>query len=161
MRTYGFTLLETLIVISILVFLLALLTGVFFNQRRQAKLKQARALIYNIELGLQMYDSAFREYPPGTETDEGALYRYLGRTLVDSRNGKSLRAVPNFTTDQLVEYTDPVYGKSLRVVDPWGNALSYTADRTQMRDKRTSYEISSAGPNGVAGDDDDLLNGER
>ena len=154
----GFTFLETLVVISIILFMLGLLAGVYLNGIRRARISAAVALIGKLTIGLERYEGNLRAYPPGTDVDEGTLYRYLGASITDQRTGKSFRSVTDFSSDELVEYSDPLWNKSLRVVDPWGNAVFYTADRAVQKHNKSGVEISSAGPNGIFNDDDDIDN---
>jgi len=157
-RPTAFTLLETLVVMSIIIFLIGIMGGIFFNKLRESKIKTARHLLERISLGLTRYESETRGYPPGTEKDGGSLFRYLGKNILDARSGKTLGPYSPFRPSELVSYDDPKWGQSERLVDPWGNPVKYTADPGVQQHNLSGVEISSSGPNGIFGDKDDLNN---
>src|ERR1700759_4356656 len=83
LTTPGFTMIEMLIVIAIIVVLMALLIPVVGSVQQRAKVRAARALIDGIQNALQRYNVDFDEYPPSNTAglsgtvDPSSLYTYL------------------------------------------------------------------------------------
>src|SRR4029078_9649625 len=62
----GFTLLELLTVISIILFMIAFLVGVFLKFGNTNKIRASQKLIERIGIGLSRYYADLRTYPPDT-----------------------------------------------------------------------------------------------
>ena len=122
----GFTLIEVLLVVAILIILAALavvnVRQAYINARKNA----ARLDIKTISQTIDAYYLDLGSYPPTLE----ALV-----TMPDGLANSSKWSGP--------------YLKDGLPADPWGNAYKYSADGT-------SFVIASAGPNGVEQDDDDI-----
>src|SRR5690349_19635814 len=90
-RYSGFTVVEMLIVISIIAILMAMLVPVLASVRRRAQIKATRALIDGIQDALGRYYIDFDEYPPSNvaglngAVDPSSLYIYLS-----GPNGKGI-----------------------------------------------------------------------
>src|SRR5690349_868781 len=65
-RRRGFTLLELLTVISIIMFMVAFLVGVFLKYGNINKIRATQKLIERVGIGLSRYYADLREFPPDT-----------------------------------------------------------------------------------------------
>lgn len=167
----GFTIVEMVVVIGIIVFLIALVSGLMVQYAASARVKATRALIHKIEIGLQSYyTECGRVYPPdtgyglsptgqfaGITYDAGALWRYLGKPVVyhaDAADpGTTHGPFITFSERELLAYTDPVNGPSYMVVDPWRHPIGYVGDPRRVTHNRGEVDVFSAGPNGKTGCD--------
>jgi prepilin-type N-terminal cleavage/methylation domain-containing protein len=128
----GFTLIEMLIVISIIVILMALLIPVLGTVQQRAKIRATRAMLDGIQNALQRYYIDFNEYPPSNTTgisglvDDSSLYVYLsgpnGRGIDTVQGGLARHRDPYMNIPP--EYIKRVSGKTL-IVDPWGSTIVY------------------------------------
>jgi prepilin-type N-terminal cleavage/methylation domain-containing protein len=177
----GFTIIELLTVIGIILFLMAFLAGVFLRYTKQAKVKATQKLLERIGIGLERYYADFRSYPPdtgyglakGTYTrpvspgppavievlyDTGSLWRYLGMELVKRRTDgtveKNVGPYVDFRQDELNEYTDGAYpGKSYFVVDAYNNPVGYVGHPYRVMHKRGEFDLFSPGEDKKTGID--------
>ncbi|MBI5779220.1 MAG: type II secretion system protein [Planctomycetes bacterium] len=65
----GFTLVELLIVISIIALLTTMVTVSLLSAKNKAKIQATRALIANIQAAIENYYGAYGDYPPTTLAD--------------------------------------------------------------------------------------------
>ena len=128
----GFTLIELLLVMVILTVLAAVVVPKFTKRSEQARTTAARADISNIEVALDSYEIDTGGYPT---TTEGLKYLVTEPTDVSNWKGPYIkRGVPK---------------------DPWGNAYVY---RQPGRQNTSGFDLSSYGPDGAEGGDDDIDN---
>ncbi|HWB53489.1 MAG TPA: type II secretion system major pseudopilin GspG [Tepidisphaeraceae bacterium] len=127
----GFTLIELLLVLVILTVLAALIVPQFTARSQQAKNTAAKTDIASLGSALDTFEIDNGRYPTN---DEGL------NALVQQPAG-------------LTDWHGP-YIKMIRP-DPWGNAYIY---RYPGQHNTNSYDLSSAGPDGHDGDDDDVTN---
>src|SRR4051812_28824176 len=99
-RMQGFSLLELLIVIAIVILLMAMMISGIIRAREQAKLVEAQSNIADIISAANSYSNTFGEYPPDTgnfatgskpdfSIDPDSIYKYLGCKVTD-KTGRSL-----------------------------------------------------------------------
>lgn len=134
----GFTLIELLLVISIIGVLAALVVPRYARRAEQARVAAAKADISgNLAAALELYELDNGRFP---STAQGLV------ALIEE---PSLPPVP-------AHWNGPyLRGRSLK--DPWGAEYVY---QSPARERGYDYEISSVGPDGVPGGDDDLSNVE-
>jgi prepilin-type N-terminal cleavage/methylation domain-containing protein len=159
MKKRGFTLIELLVVIAIILFLLALMTGVFIRAAQSAKVKATTALIQKIGIALTQYQADFRTLPPDSGFglaqnggivngqvmyDAATLWRYLSQEL--NVNGKSYGPYTTFSEYELVPITDQNGKNAFAVVDAWRTPIGYIGDRKRVIHNRDTFDIFSAGP---------------
>ena len=129
----GFTLVELLLVLMILGILAAIvvpkITGRSEDARKQATVTQISA--FKTALNTFEVDNGY--YPKG----QNGLVDLIQRP----RDAQSWHG-PYLDTDSVPK-------------DPWGNAYSYVCPG---RNNTSSFDISSAGPDGQAGNEDDITN---
>jgi general secretion pathway protein G len=128
-RQGGFTLIEVLLVLVILV-ALGSMVGVFIRRaQQQADIDIAKSQMGLFKTPLEQFAMSVKRFP----TSEEGL--------------EALRIAP-----QDAPLWNGPYLENDVPLDPWGNEYIY-----ELIDSET-YQLSSAGPNGVPGDDDDVLN---
>lgn len=131
-RREGFTLMEVLLVLAILVILGSLVVANFSGVFASSKIKAAKAQISAFETQLDIYQLDIGSYP----TNEQGL--------------QSLREAPPDLADP-AKWQGP-YAKKNIPVDPWSNEYIYELLGPNQ------YRIASAGPDGQVGTEDDVDN---
>lgn len=131
-RQAGFTLVEMLLVLVILAALAAVVVPKFAGRSKQAKVTAAQSQISNLEIALDSFEVDNGYYPKG------------GDGLSD------LIDQPNNAPD----WRGPYIKKGVPV-DPWGNPYVY---EYPGRKNNGGYDLSSNGPDGRSGGDDDITN---
>ena len=124
----AFTLVEMLLVITIIGILAALVVPKMMGRSEQARQAAARADISSIKTALDAF-----------EVDNG----YYPKNIMD------LIQAPQDVKNWHGPYLDKV------PQDPWGNNYTYACPG---RHNATSYDLSSSGPDGKEGTDDDIGN---
>ena len=128
----AFTLVEMLLVLVILAVLAAIVIPKFSGRSQQAKEAAAQTQIASIELALDAFEVDTGFYPQGNAG--------LGALIEQPSNAQSWKGpylkkgVPN---------------------DPWGNPYVYVYPG---KNNPKGYDLSSVGPDGRAGGDDDITN---
>jgi general secretion pathway protein G len=135
-RRGGFTLMEVLLVLAILVILGALVAMNFGNVLGDADRKAARSQIGLFEPALKMYFLHLKDYPP---TDMGL---------------EALRTPPTDLPNP-AKWQGPYLEKPVPL-DPWGRPYQY-AYPGRYSDPG-SYDLWSLGKDGADGTDDDIGN---
>ena len=131
----GFSLIELLLVLVILATLTAIVAPRFAGRSEEARITAAAADISNIETSLESFEVNCGRYP----TEEEGLDALLEQPA------------------DLAGWKGPYLKRGLPK-DPWGNAYYYA--RPGIHNK-TDYDVYSAGPNGLEGDEDDIGNWEK
>ena len=126
-RRTGFTLLEVMLVLAILVILGGFVAFNLLGTSEKAYKKAAMQQLHGIEGMLDLYYLDMQSYPPDLS---------------------ALRVAPSDAAN--AQKWDGPYAKKDIPADPWGQAYQYEVNGS-------SYKLYSAGPNGAAGDDDDVV----
>lgn len=129
----GFTLIELLLVLVILATLAAIVTPKFARRGEQARITAAHTQISQLEVALDAFEIDLGRYPT---TVEGL------RALVEK---------PNSDSDGWLQ---PYLSRGVPT-DPWGNDYVY---RYPGQYNQEGYDLSSYGPDGKLGGDDDITN---
>ena len=133
-RRGGFTLMEVLLVLAILVILGSLGSVMYVNAQKKAQLDAARSQIGLFDSALGTYYVSMGEFPSSQAGLEA-----LRSPPADARRPDSWMAF--FDRDI--------------PLDPWDHPYQYVNPGTHNTDK---YDIWSAGPDGQDGTDDDIGN---
>lgn len=130
----------------------------------------AKGDIMRICIALERYFSELRALPPDTgygldmerspgTYDPGALWRYLTKRVYDKRTGRWYGPYLEWQERHMKPYTDARHGESYYLIDTWGNPYAYTGDPRRVIRNPGSFDVFSAGPDGVTacdnGRDDD------
>lgn len=130
----GFTLIEVLIAIAIVVALGAIVGVAFFQQRDNADLNITAIQVKSIESGLDMFYLDYRRYP----NEEEGLAVLWDKEQLD----------PDADEAKWQKYLD----KPLPT-DPWGNEWGYRGEDPEYGEK---YDLWSNGPDGEEDTEDDI-----
>jgi len=166
-RRPAFTLIELLIVITVIGILAAILVTAIRGAVDSARKRTATQLVSQIGIQLEHYRDTYGTYPPELGSDDGlvsseCLTLFLGRGLLGAESSlsdtekRAVRAKRDFLklTDSLVANHDKNACREL--IDPWGLPLVY--NRTQFADdgdwsdsdpplhNPKSYDLFSCGP---------------
>jgi general secretion pathway protein G len=136
MNQKGFTLIEILVVVIIIGVLAAMVIPQFAGRSEQARKAAAKTQIDSLfSSALDMYEADNGSYPT---TDQGL---------------QALRVEP--TGEPAPKNWKGPYLKKDVPVDPWGNAYNYVCPGVN---NPSGYDLSSNGPDGQEGTDDDIAN---
>ena len=130
-RRQGFTLLEVLLVVAILVILASIMTVVIVNIQSNSMENQALLQIENLETALTAYRLDTGTYPENLEI----LTLPKSQAVHPKAKRRYMEEIP---------------------LDPWGRQYSY--ELFQNEDNEMQPLITSAGPDGTEGSDDDISN---
>jgi prepilin-type N-terminal cleavage/methylation domain-containing protein len=159
----GFTLIEVLVVIIVIVFLVAGLALLVSGLIDRAKTDKTQGLIQMVVTGCKAYRSEFREWPP-TQPYAGSanLHYYLGREYMHEVQGSSTRTggapgvqkkhrpFVEFEVDWLKGAASSEPNPPVPLMDSWGQTLTYEVLANG------DIRIVSAGPDGILGNEDDI-----
>jgi general secretion pathway protein G len=133
-RAAGFTLVEVLLVLIILVVIGSIVVPNLFGVKDKADIDAAKAQVTSLKGAMQMYRLDFNKYPSSL---------------------KDLTDKPSDTT-QASKWRGP-YLEGQMKKDPWGNDYQYLAQGKKNPD---GYDLWSSGPDGQSGTEDDIGNWE-
>jgi len=128
----GFTLIELMVVITILALLGGIVMPRVVGRLRQTKPDTARIYINNLKLGLDMYAVDNGEYP----TTEQGLQALIRKPT---------------SPPEPMKWTGP-YVEPTNFLDPWGNSYQYESPSNH---EGYDYDIFSYGSDGQEGGEDD------
>ena len=140
-KRLGFTVIEFIIVIGIIFFLAAALLPALSRSRQMAKKRNAREVIYQLEVALQMYGEDYGTYPTDG-TGCGNLITWMEREV---GNGP------------YCEWPDDMKDGS-NLLDPWGESYRYRYNTPTVLGTGIQYNIWSDGPDKEPDTDDDVTN---
>ena len=145
-RARGFTLVEMIIVIAVILVVASLALGLFSSTVDDALRGNTEALIQSLDLACERYKAETGAYPP-----DDRLYAHLGKDRIVSLDGVTVTKRPPLVAFRKDQY-DPA---SSAAVDAWGRPVRYKAPGLKVA---THVDLWSAGSNGVEGDVDDVVN---
>lgn len=154
----GFTLVEMLVVITIIVILAGLtMAGFNYANQKQAR-EQAKIQISLLKMALEDYKADFGEYPvhaeQGGENGTPVIYDALypdGDDPNADANVYLSELNPENDAQNWLENQSP--GSGLTIYDPWGTEFFYRtndpADPNSTISANPGFDLWSAGPDGV------------
>jgi len=156
----GFTLVEMLVVISIISILAGLVLGALGVARTRSKMAQTEATIKLLEGALERYEMDFQDYPPsdGDATGIKGSERLWTCLRTEKKEGPYIQSADARTCD--------VNGNGdLEIADAWNRPIRYLHHRdypNRGNPRKGTYRLLSAGPNGIyeegAKNSDDIVN---
>ena len=136
----GFTLMELLVVMGIIIIIAASVLTVIPGIRENTQSKATKAFMERLEIAIEQYYDDNRTYPStGITTLKTALQS------------------SDSTSKQYIEFDGDELDNNI-IIDEWGNPFEYTRPGTQ---NTTTYDLYSSGADGVSvsgGDDADDIN---
>ena len=148
----GFTLIEMLTVIAIIVALSGLLLSAVMTAKKRANAAHTQYTIKMLEACIECYQADFGDYPPGAGggvRSSEALYR----TLSTLKMGGPYH---DFSQDNL---TDTDANGLPEIADHWKNAISYYHNAEYDSDPhRFGFRLVSPGPDGDETQSEDNVN---
>ncbi|MFC2149275.1 type II secretion system protein GspG [Candidatus Auribacterota bacterium] len=145
-REKGFTLLELLTVIAIIIILAGILIPAVGKVRQKAKSARAQADIESLCIAVKMYEADFGAYPPDV-AGSNDFKAYIGVELENTSIGDA---------GPYIEFREKDLSSGT-FNDPWGKPYIYVEPGTH---NEASFDIYSFGPNMTdnSGDSDDVTN---
>lgn len=131
----GFTLVEVLLVLIILVIIGSIVVPNIFGAKDQADIDASKAQITSLKGAMDMYRLHMNKYPSSL------------KDLTDEPSDKSAAD----------KWAGPYLQSSMKE-DPWGNEYQYVSPGKK---NPKSYDLSSSGPDGQSGTDDDIGNWDK
>lgn len=146
----GFSLMEMLVVISIIVLLAGLTFGGFnFVKAKQAR-EQAKVQIGMLQLALESYKADTGEYPENARSGGNRGTATIYRELYPGGNQKVY--LPELNPDNDTQgWLQGQTGTGLTIYDPWGNEYYYRTNRAsndRIYAANPDFDLWSAGPDG-------------
>jgi len=141
----GFTVIELLVVISIIALLAAVLIMALGKIRERTRNGQARNLLEKMHGAMENYYLFYRSYPPdnqGGRSGSQSLNYFLStafRVSPDTSKGEvasSMDVGPMMQFDS-IELADPVTAGTKTVIDPWRTPLVYRLTLKDFPDPQT------------------------
>ena len=138
----GFTLLELMIVLIILVGLIAMVGPRLLGSQQKADIRTAEVQIGSLESALKMYVVDMKVFPASEDGLEALL-----RAPDDERLAR--------------KWAGPYIDASKLPIDPWGSEFQYEFETVEAGSDTTQPDfprIFSPGPDGQTGTSDDIAN---
>ena len=157
-RTKGFTLIEMLVTITIIIILMGIAVGGFeFVKQKQAR-SQAAVQISLLSKALEDYKLDTGSYPSGdgTSAANNNLYKALYHTPASAEPAEKIY-VPELDPENDRQGWTEGEGEDVTIVDPWGAEYIYR-DGSDTDAKNPDFDIISKGKDGEEGTDDDIRN---
>ena len=170
-RQRGFTLVEILVVVSIIVVLMALTMGIGRWAILNSQIEKCKVQVKLFEAALQVYEADNGEFPPGDGTDRSSvqLYEALYENGIENDSKVYMPQLDPESSDQFSRKID-----NGLILDPFKHKKAYFYMRGVDENGEESsesynpdFDVWSLGPNGVGrGDggtsdedtDDDITN---
>jgi general secretion pathway protein G len=143
-RRGGFTLVELMVVLAILVLLVAMVGPRLLGTQKKADVKATIQQIENLENCLNLYAVDNRTFPTTEEGLKGLMER-------------PAESMSSDTTQSSNKWDGPYLDADALPVDPWGNPYQYEFPPTKGR-RKDFPNIWSTGPDGEDNTEDDIKN---
>ena len=138
---HGFTLIEILIVLGIIILLAGTAIVALVPQQKGARIDTTKLKMKSIETALEAYNVNIGHYP---NEQEGGLQALLVKPTFDNEATAEKWRGPYLTEDP---------------TDAWGNKYNYQLQEATTADVSAKpYHLWSNGPDGMDGTEDDIKN---
>ncbi len=132
----GFTLIEMLVVISIILLLAAFVVMLITQMVDRARFKKCQALVEKLDAGCKTYRVDYGIFPPSSGTESKVLHKALGsKRKIKTGHGDDgfnifveRPPIIEFHADDLDltgGRTDLTPNPEVEIIDPWGRAIFY------------------------------------
>ncbi|MFA5165054.1 MAG: type II secretion system protein GspG [Candidatus Omnitrophota bacterium] len=152
----GFTIIELIVVMTIIMMLAGLVAAAAQTARQRALIARTRAMIAGIETGLGMFQSDLGGYPNQGNTNLfTCLMSNTGVYFVGANQN-----LPNANwAGPYMTFKDNDLTGGNRIIDAWGTEYIYS--RPDTTHGGSYVDIRSAGPDKTVGNADDITNWTR
>ena len=150
----GFTLMELLVVMTIVAALAALTAGGFKMVKQKQRTQQGKIQVHLLQMALEDYATDHGEYPFHAEqsgkggTDE--IFNALYPTVASDEKVYLAELDPDNDTQDWLQGQNGT--ENLTIYDPWGNEYYYRTNDPENPDVTTAanpdFDLWSAGPDG-------------
>lgn len=166
-RKSAFTMIELLVVISILSFIISFVTGSTVYLVKKARLDRTKVFMRNIATSIQLYNDQFHKLPEFDGDSQGCGSAKLRAALClpqqklvrfDSETGESVyQKLPAFFSEgidasSIENKKMPSYTGKASFLDAWMAKIDYREGSDHSKfggvDLTESYDLCSAGPDG-------------
>ncbi len=148
----GFTMIEMLTVIAIIVAMSGLLLSAVMTARKRANVAHTKHIIVMLEACIERYQADFGDYPPGAGGGVRSS-EVLREALTTLKMGGPYH---DFSPD---EVTDTDRNGLREIADHWGNPISYYHhSEYDLEPRRFSFRLVSPGPDGDEVQSEDNVN---
>lgn len=163
-RTSGFTLIELIVVMAIIMILAGLLTGAAVKAKQRALIAQTKTMISGLETALGMFQMDLGGYPnSGNANLVTCLITSAGGTYTVGTTSYTVNSVSGWSGPYMNFKAEDVVSGTVR--DAWGTAFTYNRPGTNHAppDYTTYVDMWSWGPNKTnnSGGSDDVSNWTR
>lgn len=138
---------EILVVMAIISVLMSLLLGGVMLARTKARKDQTRVILANIAMALSNYRTDMGDFPAGRGD--------LGSSEALCAALTSAQGFGPYIQKGNMETRDTNGNGAPELVDAWTNPIYYKRGELLTDDR--DFELRSAGPDGVYGNDDDIV----
>ena len=161
MKKHCFTLVEIVMVVALIAVLTGIAIGGYSYAMGSAKESATRSIIKQMELALESGKTKHGFYPSSSGMSN--RIQLTGSNGAEITDANLATAWGNIPGNYIKDFRKTLDFESLReyinddgvVCDAWGTPLVYTAPDTA---NRKAFTITSYGPDGAAGGDDDITN---
>jgi len=123
----GFTLIELMVVIGIMLLIMSVLFPAFNHARRTAQRTRARTDIHTIQAAIVAYHREYNRYPMQTAAQAPAYTGASYKNLIDILKGSNV-GNNNTRSIQFLEVSKGSHSDQYGMVDPWGQLYSIQVD---------------------------------
>ena len=166
MKRNPFTLVEIIMVVALIAVLIGIAIGGYSYAMGASRESATRAAMKQLEAALESGKTKHGFYPasaslPSSGSDH--VIQLFGANGAETTDAALATAWGNLPTKYIKDFLRALDLESLRdhatadgyVADAWGNALIYVSPDTV---NRKPFTIRSAGPDGIANNEDDITN---
>ncbi|MDD5424483.1 MAG: type II secretion system protein GspG [Candidatus Omnitrophica bacterium] len=152
----GFTIIELIVVMTIIMMLAGLVAGAASSARQRALIARTRSMIAAIETGLGMFQSDLGGYPTSGNTN---LYNCLTTNSGTYFLSTNTNLPSTNWAGPYMIFKDSDLTSGTTIIDAWGTPLTYT--RPDTTHGGNYVDIISYGPDRAAGGTDNITNWSR
>jgi len=148
-RAKGFTLMELLVVVSIMVILAGLTMGVMSYVNQKQAIEQAKVQLGLLDLSLEDYHSEQGKYPVSTRSDGKNGTKRIQSALFPANNSEKIYLTELDPDNDSMGWLSGTNAGNIQILDPWGTEYRYRASTaTKVVSANPGFDLWSCGPDG-------------